>query len=93
MIVGRITVSAIDARDVPLGTHVIDPGLPVAAGGEIGMFPLGSTAVVFVEKDRAGPFRPARVGSDSSVPGRRILMGEPLVTAPNPRAQETHDER
>jgi len=78
MIVGRITVSAIDARDVPLGTHVVAPGLPVAAGDEIGMFHLGSTAVVFVEKDRATPFRRARPSGDSSVPGPRILMGEPL---------------
>jgi phosphatidylserine decarboxylase len=70
MIVGRITVSAIDARDVPPGKHVIVPPLAVACGDEIGMFHLGSTAVVFVEKDRAPPFR-------RSVP-MRILMGQPL---------------
>ncbi len=78
MIVGRITVSAIAARDVPLGTHVVDPALPVAAGDEIGMFHLGSTAVVFVEKDRAAPFRTPTSGDDPRVPGPRILMGEPL---------------
>jgi phosphatidylserine decarboxylase len=70
MIVGRITVSAVDARDVPLGEHRIDPPKPVASGDEIGMFHLGSTAVVFVEKGRAPPFR-------RDVP-MRILMGEPL---------------
>jgi phosphatidylserine decarboxylase len=70
MIVGRITVSAIDARDVPLGEHPIDPPMPVERGDEIGVFHLGSTAVVFVEKDRAPPFR-------RHVPAR-ILMGEPL---------------
>jgi phosphatidylserine decarboxylase len=80
MIVGRITVGAVDARDVPLGDHVIDPALPVARGDEIGMFHLGSTAVVFVEKDRAAPFRRARPAGPGArqTPGPRILMGEPL---------------
>ncbi len=78
MIVGRITVSGIDARDVPLGEHTLDPPLAVASGDEIGVFHLGSTAVVFVEKDKAPPFR--------RFTRQRILMGEPL-------GQETHDER
>lgn len=73
MIVGRITVSAVNARDVPLGDHVISPAMSVARGDEIGMFHLGSTAVVFAEKGAASPWRrPA--GST----GSRILMGEPL---------------
>lgn len=50
MIVGRITVSVIDARDVPLGTHPISPPREIARGDEIGIFHLGSTAVVFLEK-------------------------------------------
>jgi phosphatidylserine decarboxylase len=70
MIVGRITVTAVDARDVPLGDHRVDPPRKVACGDEIGMFHLGSTAVVFVENGKAAPFRRA-------VPDR-ILMGEPL---------------
>ncbi len=51
MIVGRISVSGIDARDVPFGTHA---GLdyPVARGDEIGIFHLGSTAVIFCEPKR-----------------------------------------
>ncbi len=73
MIVGRITVSAIDVRDVPLGNHVIDPGMAVARGGEIGMFHLGSTAVVFAEKGAAAPWQ----RSPGST-GKRVLMGEPL---------------
>lgn len=70
MIVGRITVSVIDARDVPLGIHDFTPGRPVRRGGEIGIFHLGSTAVVFAEKD-ASPLwtRP---------PGP-VRFGEPLV--------------
>ncbi|MFO0761301.1 MAG: archaetidylserine decarboxylase [Byssovorax sp.] len=60
MIVGRITVSAIDAHDVPLGDHPIEPPQIVARGDEIGVFHLGSTAVIFVEKGKAPPFvRPA----------------------------------
>jgi phosphatidylserine decarboxylase len=69
MIVGRITVSAIDARDVPLGVHAVQPSLRVERGGEIGMFHLGSTAVVFVERGVAPPWRRA-LGP--------ILYGEPL---------------
>jgi phosphatidylserine decarboxylase len=49
MIVGRITVSGIDARDVPFGEHVFHPPRPIARGDELGIFHLGSTAVVFLE--------------------------------------------
>jgi phosphatidylserine decarboxylase len=49
MIVGRITTVGIEARDVPLGDHVFDPPLRVARGDEIGIFHLGSTAVVLAE--------------------------------------------
>ncbi|MFT3773758.1 MAG: archaetidylserine decarboxylase [Minicystis sp.] len=73
MIVGRITVSAIDARDVPLGNHEIDPGISVERGDEIGKFHLGSTAVVFAEKGVSPPWRRPINGQ-----GARILMGEPL---------------
>jgi phosphatidylserine decarboxylase len=73
MIVGRITVSAVAARDVPLGHHVVEPGLPVGRGDEIGMFHLGSTAVVFAEKGASPPWRRPTNGQ-----GVRILMGEPL---------------
>jgi phosphatidylserine decarboxylase len=48
MIVGRITVTGIAARDVPLGEHELD--VPIDKGEEIGVFHLGSTAVVLVEK-------------------------------------------
>jgi phosphatidylserine decarboxylase len=49
MVVGRITVSGIDAHDVPFGYHDLQPGRAVRRGDEIGMFHLGSTAVVLVE--------------------------------------------
>lgn len=48
MVVGRITVSGIDARDVPFGT--MHPDLGIERGAEIGQFHLGSTAVVLVEE-------------------------------------------
>jgi len=78
MIVGRITVTAIAARDVPLGDHVVDPALPVARGEEIGMFHLGSTAVVFAEKGASPPWRSQSEPRKNGAGGSRILMGEPL---------------
>lgn len=54
MIVGRITAVGIEARDVPLGDHVFDPPLSVVRGDEIGVFHLGSTAVVLTEKRASG---------------------------------------
>ncbi len=74
MIVGRITVSAVDAPDVPLGDHVISPPQIVDRGGEIGIFHLGSTAVIFVEKGKAAPFR--RPSSPM------VRLGEPLTGEP-----------
>jgi phosphatidylserine decarboxylase len=53
MIVGRITTVGVDDRDVPLGDHSFDPPLRVPRGAEIGVFHLGSTAVVFVEERAA----------------------------------------
>jgi phosphatidylserine decarboxylase len=54
MIVGRITTVGVDDRDVPLGDHAFDPPLHIERGEEIGVFHLGSTAVVFVEERAAG---------------------------------------
>ncbi len=48
-IVGRISVNAMPGPFVPPGTHAIEPGYAVAKGDEIGMFHLGSTAVVLLE--------------------------------------------
>jgi phosphatidylserine decarboxylase len=48
-IVGRISVTAMPGPFVPPGTHAIDPAFTVARGDEIGMFHLGSTAVVLFE--------------------------------------------
>jgi len=50
MIVGRITVLGRKDRDVPFGEHRFDPPLRVGQGDEIGVFHLGSTAVVLVER-------------------------------------------
>lgn len=74
IVVGRITVSGIEERDVPVGEHRLEPSLHVERGGEIGMFHLGSTAVVFVEPDKARPWGiesgPIRMGQ--SLHGARV---------------------
>jgi phosphatidylserine decarboxylase len=49
VIVGRISVSVIDAPSVPEGEHHIEPAVQVHKGDEIGVFHLGSTAVVLLE--------------------------------------------
>jgi phosphatidylserine decarboxylase len=67
IVVGRITTKGVDARDVPLGDHDFDPPLRVARGEEIGVFHLGSTAVVLVEERAAGSWMvgegPVRYGA------------------------------
>jgi len=73
MIVGRITVSGVTARDVPMGHHVLDPALKVARGDEIGMFHLGSTAVVFFEEKAQATW--------SQGAGASVRYGERLLTA------------
>jgi phosphatidylserine decarboxylase len=69
MIVGRITVSAVPGRDVPLGNHPINPRLPVERGDELGIFHLGSTAVVFAPRggrEWKRPLGPVRLGQPLS---------------------------
>lgn len=48
-IVGRISVSVVPEPAVPIGTTKMDPAPSVERGEEIGMFHLGSTAVVLFE--------------------------------------------
>lgn len=64
VIVGRISVTAVDAPAVPPGEHVIEPPLPLARGDEIGVFHLGSTAVLLLENgiNLAKPVGPLRYG-------------------------------
>jgi phosphatidylserine decarboxylase len=61
-IVGRITVSVLGGSDVPPGLHPIEPAVSVRKGDEIGIFHLGSTAVLLLEPGLAvaresGPIR------------------------------------
>lgn len=77
MVVGRITVSCVPARDVPFGYHEMSPPRPVAQGEEIGIFRLGSTAVVF--------FEPGAVNRWEALDGP-VRMGQPL-------ARRTHRRR
>ena len=66
IIVGRITVNAIPGQDVPLGDHIISPPRPLRKGQEVGIFHLGSTAIVFVPRGAAARFAratgPVRLG-------------------------------
>ncbi len=59
MIVGRITVTGLPDHDVRLGTIPMSPPREVERGGEIGMFHLGSTAVVFLPKGAPTIDRPS----------------------------------
>lgn len=66
VIVGRITVTGIDAPDVPPGVHTL--GHPITRGGEVGAFHLGSTVVVLLEP-----------GISVSRPLGRVRYGESLL--------------
>jgi phosphatidylserine decarboxylase len=77
MIVGRITVTGIDSRDVPLGEHTFATPLRVERGGEVGMFHLGSTAVVLAEKRASGRW----VAGEGA-----IRVGEALLEASREKA-------
>lgn len=72
MVVGRITVSGVEERDVPIGTHTLRTPLEVERGDEIGIFHLGSTAVVFFERGVAERWLvgdgPVRYGQPFAVP-------------------------
>ena len=70
IVVGRITAAGIDARDVPIGDH--EPGIDVARGDEIGIFHLGSTVVMFLERGAMGAWA-AKEGA--------IRYGEALARA------------
>jgi len=71
MIVGRITVEGVPGRDVPFGNHRLN--LPIRRGDEIGVFHLGSTAVIFFER---------RVRGAWSLPAEsHVRYGQRLLTA------------
>ncbi len=64
MIVGRISVSVLPDPAVPPGVHTIEPKVEVSPGDEIGIFHLGSTAVVLLEPGVtiSRPVGPVRYG-------------------------------
>lgn len=69
-IVGRISVSAIDAPAVPPGTHRFDPPIPLRKGEELGVFHLGSTAVVLVQPGLAWRAHPGPIRLGAGLAGR-----------------------
>jgi len=64
VIVGRISVSALPGPSVPRGTHPITPPQAVRRGDQIGIFHLGSTAVVLLQGGVSvrRPIGPVRYG-------------------------------
>jgi phosphatidylserine decarboxylase len=70
-IVGRISVVAHPGPSVPPGDTVVQPPHVVARGDEIGMFHLGSTAVILLEP---GPTLTRMIGV--------VRMGQSLVSPP-----------
>jgi len=78
IVVGRITVTGIDARDVPLGDHF--PRLSVKRGDELGMFHLGSTVVLFLERTAAGKWHAQGGGLRYGQALVRAAEGETRVT-------------
>jgi phosphatidylserine decarboxylase len=75
MIVGRITATGVDGRDVPHGSHSLRPGRAVRRGDEIGVFHLGSTAVVFIEARANGAW--VQHAGDRVRYGERLLVTRP----------------
>jgi phosphatidylserine decarboxylase len=75
MIVGRITVRGFAARDIPFGEHTLDE--PVEKGGEIGVFHLGSTAVVLFPREASAEWSvsegPVRFGERIAISTRAPL--------------------
>ncbi|MEZ4221897.1 MAG: archaetidylserine decarboxylase [Polyangiaceae bacterium] len=49
IVVGRISVTLVPGPAVPAGDHALSPRASVARGDELGMFHLGSTAVMLLE--------------------------------------------
>jgi phosphatidylserine decarboxylase len=82
IVVGRITATGVDARDVPFGNHVIAPPRVVKRGDEIGVFHLGSTAVVFFERRAVGAAAEWLVDEGAILYGQRLLQAVPVVSAP-----------
>jgi phosphatidylserine decarboxylase len=79
MVVGRITVTGIEARDVPTGYRPYDPALPIARADEIGIFRLGSTAVIFFEPGVVDGWvvteGPVRFGDPLALPPGAVVNG------------------
>jgi phosphatidylserine decarboxylase len=84
MIVGRITTIGVDARDVPIGVHTFDPPRRVARGDELGIFHLGSTAVVLVEPPRE------RAAGTWLVPEGHVRYGQALFRFDDARGSARH---
>jgi phosphatidylserine decarboxylase len=79
LVVGRISASAVDSADVPVGEHRFTTPQAYERGDELGIFHLGSTVVLFTEKGAVSGF-------DGFSAGQKVRMGEAMATqaASNP---------
>lgn len=68
VIVGRITVTGVDAPDVPPGMHRFEPARRVCRGDEVGVFHLGSTVVLLFEP-----------GTSITRPVGKVRYGDSLI--------------
>jgi phosphatidylserine decarboxylase len=92
MIVGRITAIGSDAPDVPFGVHTFDPPLRVERGEELGVFHLGSTAVVLVEPSGRYGEGTWLVSEGAAHYGQALFRFGDEVTAGNGRVRRTNGE-
>ena len=72
LVVGRVSATAIDAGDVPVGEHRLTGAPAYGRGDELGIFHLGSTVVLFTE-------RGATSGFDGLSAGQSVRLGEAIA--------------
>lgn len=81
IVVGRITVTGVEGRDVPFGDHRLSPPVAIGRGDEVGIFHLGSTVVMFLEKGASegwtAPEGPVRYGHALTRPREHKKNGGP----------------
>ncbi|MFO0666322.1 MAG: archaetidylserine decarboxylase [Polyangiaceae bacterium] len=70
IVVGRITATGFSEPDVPVGDHATN--IPIGCGEELGVFHLGSTVVLFVEK---GAFRGWLAEKGTITLGSALIQG------------------
>ncbi len=84
IVVGRVTATGVDAPDVPYGLHRLTPPCAVDRGDEIGIFHLGSTAVLLLEP---------RAAARWTVTSGPIRYGERIASVSHARPPAREERR